>query len=85
MAEIVSGGIYVVQLLARPQGLGEGLLPERILTLSECLTELFPNTWALDWVSCEEAERLVSAAKLGIGAEPVPWFPAVLRRHALSA
>jgi hypothetical protein len=72
VAEIVSGGIYVVQLLARPQGLGEGLLPDRILTLSGCLTELFPEEWALEWVSCDEAERVESAAKLGIAAQRVP-------------
>lgn len=63
---IISGGFFIARILERPPGLGDATLPDRILTLSSCLTEFFPDTWAIRWVTCSDAERIASAAKLGI-------------------
>ncbi|HEX6276419.1 MAG TPA: hypothetical protein VFZ53_25435 [Polyangiaceae bacterium] len=68
----ISGGWYVVRLLERPAGLGTTLLPERILTLSSCLTQFFPDTWAIEWASHSADERLTAVRKLGIDAGRLP-------------
>jgi hypothetical protein len=64
--DVVSGGFYVVLLAPRPTGRGEAWLPERILTMSPCLTQFFPDAWAIEWVAQSNAERLASAAKFGL-------------------
>lgn len=73
-AELVSGGFYITRNIARPCGLGDALLPQSLLTLSSCLTELVPDCWALEWVSCSEEERLAECAKIGLAKELLPSF-----------
>lgn len=70
--DIVSGGFFLTRILERPPGLGDGTLPDRILTLSSCLTELFPDAWAVEWVLIPEADRIAAAAKVGIGESALP-------------
>lgn len=52
--------------------MGDALLPERLLTLSSCLTNFFPDAWAIEWASYSEAERIAAAAKVGIRANDLP-------------
>jgi hypothetical protein len=68
--DLVSGGFYVTHLLQRPDGLAKlAPLPEWLLTLSDCLTELLPNAWALEWSSSSQAEREQAIGELGIASE----------------
>jgi hypothetical protein len=76
-SNLIAGGCYVARILERPSGLGDDSLPERVLTVSECLTELFPGPWAIEWTRYADAERVASAAKLGISASQLP---ALVRR-----
>jgi hypothetical protein len=69
---IVGGGVFVVRILDRPAGLGDKTLPERLLTLSSCLTEFFPDAWAVEWASCSQADRTAAALKLDLSQEAVP-------------
>lgn len=68
--DLVSGGFYVTRLLRRPDGLAKRApLPEWLLTLSSCLTELLPDAWALEWSSSSQAERVLAIEKLGIPSQ----------------
>jgi hypothetical protein len=69
---VISAGIYVARILERPEGLGSDLLPEKLLTLSSCLTEMFPGWWAFRWASCTEAARTEAITKLGLPASSLP-------------
>lgn len=69
---MISGGFYITRAISRPSGLGDALLPERLLTLSACLTDLIPDWWALEWASCSGEERLVAMARIGLPAEALP-------------
>lgn len=81
-ADLISGGFYVTRLLRRPDGLAkQAPLPERLLTLSSCLTALLPDVWALEWSSCSHAERVRAMEKLGIAPEHL----AALMRFATEA
>jgi hypothetical protein len=72
-SKLLTAGCYVVRFLERPAGLGNGSLPDILLTLSGCLTEFFPDAWALEWTSYSESERLGCAAKLGKLGWPCVW------------
>jgi hypothetical protein len=65
-------GYYVVRLFEPPATLSGDLLPEKVLTVSPCLNESFPNSWALDWVKCTDEERAASASRLGIPSTDLP-------------
>lgn len=71
-AKLVSGGFYITRATPPAEYLGDALLPERILTLSDCLAEMFPGTWALEWVSCSKSERLDVVKKLGFRSDALP-------------
>jgi len=68
----ISGGWYVVRLLERPASLGSGLLPERVLTLSSCLTQFFPGSWAIEEASHSADARVAGARKLGLEVGRLP-------------
>jgi hypothetical protein len=72
--QLVSGGFFVTRFLRRPDGLGEAPLPDRILTLSPCLTEFLPEAWAIGWASCSDADRVAAGEKLGLAAAAIPAF-----------
>lgn len=72
MPDLVSGGFFITRALARPSGLGHGLLPDELLTLSSCLTEFLPDGWALEWSSCSHDERVLALTKLGLSEDLLP-------------
>ena len=72
MTNLITAGCYVVRVLEGPHAFGHGMLPQQVLTLSSCLTELFPSVTAFEWASCSEPERIADAAKFGIRAASVP-------------
>ena len=69
--QLISGGFYVTRLLQKPDGLGD-LLPDRLLTLSACLTQFLPDSWAFDWASDSDAERRTALGALGLAVELLP-------------
>lgn len=68
---LVSVGYYAPQLVEPPSGLSQQLLPSQILTLTSCLTELFPDSWAIEWVRCSDDDRAARAARFGVPASDV--------------
>jgi hypothetical protein len=68
---LVSVGYYAPRLVAPPDGLSKGLLPSLLLTLTSCLTDLFPDSWALEWVRCSDDDRTATAARFGVPASEV--------------
>lgn len=68
--DLVSAGFYVTRVLRRPDGLAkQAALPEWLITLSSCLTEFLPDTWALQWSSSSQAERVEAIEKLGVDSD----------------
>lgn len=63
---LIVGGYYIVRPLPTPIGLGDGLLPENILTLSSCLTDVFPPWWALPSTQRSTEEQAAAIAELGL-------------------
>lgn len=49
--EYILGGYFVIQAAARSSCMNINLLPDKILSVSECVCNVIPNTWALSWTS----------------------------------
>jgi hypothetical protein len=69
-----SNKIVMEQLVAGPFLLAKasGKVPEGVLTVSACLADIVPDTWAIEWVKADEPDRLARAAQFGIDAHHLP-------------
>ncbi len=83
----VSGGYYLIRPASRAEHMDPRLLPERILTVSDCITNLAPGTWAIEWANDTRKSRLKDAAKFGIDeaglAEITQWTTKALENGTL--
>ena len=69
--QLISGGFYVTRFLEKPAGLDD-ILPDRLLTLSSCLTEFLPDAWAFRWASDPDSEAVAALGKLGLSPDLLP-------------
>jgi hypothetical protein len=67
----ISGGFFLTMPVGRPQFLTT-LVPDLILTLSNCFAEIAPDDWADEGYNYEDQERIEEALKFGIPASAVP-------------
>jgi len=49
-----------------------GKLPTGLLTVSACLADIVPDSWAIEWANVDKTERLARAAEFGIDADQLP-------------
>jgi hypothetical protein len=69
----VSGGYLVTRPVVREGTFWDAsLVPTTFWTASDCLSEVAPDTWAIEWVRMDEAERLTEAERFGIPRDRVP-------------
>ena len=66
---LLSAGFVLTRPVERAPFWSADLLPERILTFSDCLAKFLPGTWALRWVEAEPAERKASAQAFGFNSQ----------------
>ena len=67
---MVSGGYYLTHRAARDRS--PELLPERLISASNCICQFFPDSWAIEWASESADERLRKAATFGISGVDLP-------------
>jgi hypothetical protein len=77
ISDYISGGYYLVQRTPLPKNISE-LLPDKVLTVSDCFAKVAPDLWAVDWEDWTEQDRADEAAAFGISAQVVAdlvlWF-----------
>lgn len=66
--DYIAAGFYLARLANRPEYVSAQLLPELLLSASCDICDVFPNTWAIEWTSEDEKERLESAEKFSISS-----------------
>ncbi len=65
--QYISGGYFVTKLTTRPAGMTPHLLPDVIVSASNCLVDIFPDSWALPWaLGIGNEERQERATKFGL-------------------
>jgi hypothetical protein len=71
MNDYIAGGFFVVPRIPRPTDTSD-LLLQNILTLSNCLTAVVPDTWAVDLGYPADEDRADGAAQLSIPPTVIP-------------
>lgn len=61
------GGYYLVEGLPRPAQLSH-FLPATLWTISSCLCKVYPDTWALSWVTATPVDYDAARTRLGLDA-----------------
>ena len=69
LANYISGGYYISKYVDRPPYASADLLPAKILSLSSCISEFIPDSWALSWAGDSDEVRQNSAASFGLTPE----------------
>lgn len=64
----VCGGYFITKAVERPAYVSSGLLPPRIVSLSECICDCVPDMWAIEWTGVSPEERTAKASKADIDA-----------------
>jgi hypothetical protein len=67
--DYLSGGYFITRTVKREAGRSEGVLPNRLLSFSDCLSPHLPAPWMLDWMLNDEREAIRQAADSGISLE----------------
>lgn len=75
--QFIALGFFVIRAASRPswafrsldRTISEQLLPDKILSLSPCLCHKFPGTYAIEWCSHSDAERIEGFEKVSIQPE----------------
>jgi hypothetical protein len=71
LSAFISGGYFLTKRVSRPPEITD-LIPDSLITLSECFTEIAPDDWADSGYSYDDEERAAAALKFGIPAGAVP-------------
>jgi hypothetical protein len=71
ISQHISGGYFLAKYLKRPDSMPADLLPDRILSASNCIADI-PDAWAVKWANYKESDRREEAAKFGITPEILP-------------
>jgi hypothetical protein len=77
MSDYVSGGYYVVRDIPRPPDLSD-LLPERLLTISNCFTTVMSDVVQLQWDDYDDVEEAIAEEAIEFGIER-SQIPALVR------
>jgi hypothetical protein len=65
-------GYYLTRFIEPEDSLAQGLLPSRIVTVSDCLTDLLPDVWTFAWTKCPDDARANSASRMGVSIADLP-------------
>jgi hypothetical protein len=72
ISEYTCGGYYLARAAKRADYLTSELLPDQVLSASGCISDFFPGTWAIEWVSDIFEERLRQASAFLISEHDLP-------------
>jgi hypothetical protein len=70
----VAGGYFVVRPAARSGTMSSDLLPERILTVCDCIADSAPGTWGIAWTVDSADSRRDRAALFGLHGADLDAF-----------
>ena len=73
----ISGGYFLTRAVERPPYVAASLLPSRILSISECICQFVPDSWAIEWMNVEAQARAAEATERGLSpavqSEVISW------------
>lgn len=87
--DYISGGYFITKLTKRPEYMSPQLLPDLIVSASDCIVDIFPNFWAISWAGgITNEERKQQANKFGLPTksleELINWTTECLAKDELA-
>lgn len=74
LGDYVSGGYILCRPAARDERMNASLLPDQIVTVSDCIVEVAPNVWSIAWAQVSEAERARRGGQFGLAGSALSDF-----------
>jgi len=71
LSGFICGGYFLSKRIPRPRDVSDPV-PDSIITVSECFTDIAPNIWADQGYNYDDKERAAEALKFGIPSAAVP-------------
>lgn len=71
LSEFCSGGFAITRPASRPSYVSADLLPERIVSVSACISKFIPDTWCIGWTGDSEESRVEEAQAFDINRQTV--------------
>jgi len=75
--DLISSGFLLLRPSTRPDWASQNLLPQEIISASDCLCPRFPDTYAIEWTSDSEDQRTQGFDAVGLSPtarpEAIKW------------
>ena len=81
LSEFVSAGFLITREVTRPAYSSPTLLPDRILSASNCIAPFIPDTWCIDWTQDTPENRLEDAKAFELDASGLATATAWATQH----
>jgi hypothetical protein len=72
LQDYVCGGYFLARVARSYRK--SAFLPNAIVTVSECLTQTLPNSWAIEWMQDDQKRRQESARRCGLDGDDIERF-----------
>jgi hypothetical protein len=70
--DFAAGGYFLTKYTGRADCMSSDLLPPRIISASDCIVDIVPDAWAVEWAKYNAGQRKREAAKAGIPPDVLP-------------
>lgn len=74
LSDHVSGGYFIARPAKRADWMNPGLLPETILTATDCIVEFAPGPWSISWTKVSPEARQEAGARFGLDRTSLEAF-----------
>jgi hypothetical protein len=81
LSEFTSAGFMITRPVTRPSCFSADLLPERIVSLSRCISNFVPDTWCIEWTQDSRENRLEEARRFDLDAAGLARLTARVTPH----
>ena len=61
-SEFISAGFLITRAVPRPSYFSKALIPDRIISASDCIVDFVPDTWCIEWTQDTQETRKKRAA-----------------------
>jgi hypothetical protein len=79
--EIACGGYFLARAVQRPGCFSADLLPAEVLSLSDCIADLIPGTWAIEGVNPSSRDHESAVAKLRLASDTLASVRSYITRR----
>lgn len=69
LSDFISAGFLVTRKIDRPSYVSAELMPDHIISASDCISPFIPDTWCIEWANDTQDSRIKEAGRFGLGID----------------